>query len=79
LLHFQNQTAEITTDECVSKLMTHIQNYRKGALDNKLKDRLSYNKDNAVLKAKSLPRFANPFTDVYLFIEKLDKMAYTKA
>jgi hypothetical protein len=77
LLHWQNQTAELTTDECVSKLMTHIQNYRKGALDNKLKDRLSDNKDNAVLKAKSLPRFANPFTDIYLFIETLDKIPHT--
>jgi hypothetical protein len=77
LLHFQNQTGEITTDECVSKLMTHIQNYRKGAIDNRLKDRLSDNKENAVSKAKSLPRFANPFTDIYLFIETLDKILHT--
>ncbi|MDR0605981.1 MAG: RloB family protein [Bacteroidales bacterium] len=74
LLHYRSQIAELTSEECVSKLMGHIQNYRKGVLDNKLKDKLSENKNNAISRAKSLPRFNNPFTDVYLFIEELDRI-----
>jgi hypothetical protein len=74
LLHCQNQTAELTTEECVSKLTNHIRNYRKGVLDDKLKDKLLENKNYAVSRAKSLPEFTNPSTNVYRFIEELDSI-----
>jgi hypothetical protein len=77
LLHCQNQTAELTTDECVSKLMNHIQNYRKGILDNRLKDKLSDHKNDALSRAKSLPGLTNPSTNVYRLIEELDRIQRT--
>jgi hypothetical protein len=74
LLHYQSQTAELTTEECVSKLMNHMRSYQKGALDNQLKDKLLENKNIAVSRAKSLPGFANPSTDVYRFVEELERL-----
>jgi hypothetical protein len=72
LLHCLNQTAELTTVECVSKLKQNIRDYRKGELDDKIKGKLSDHKDKAISRAKSLTAFSNPSTNVYTLVEELE-------
>ena len=74
LLHCQNQTASITSKECVSKLKQHIKNYQKGVFDDKLKSKIIENKDKSVLRAKSLTEFSNPSSTVYKLMEDLDEI-----
>ena len=72
LLHCQTQTASITSDECVRKLNNHIPQYRKGAIDEKLKSKMVEHKNKSMVRAKDLPEFCNPSTDIYRLIEELD-------
>jgi hypothetical protein len=74
LLHCQNQTAELTTTACHSKLTNHIRDYKKGTLCDKLKTKLANNKNDAISRAMSLRSPDNPFTDVYRFIKELDSL-----
>ncbi|GHT65226.1 abortive infection protein [Bacteroidia bacterium] len=74
LLHFKNQTAELTSENCVSELTNHFGNYKKGVLNEKLKDKLLNNKNIVVSRAKNLVEFKNPSTNVYVFVEELDKI-----
>jgi hypothetical protein len=73
LLHCMPQSAELTSEQCLSTLKNHIKNYKKGALDNKLKEKLSENRDKAIERAKKLPAFTNPSTMMYKFVEELEK------
>ncbi|GHS92828.1 hypothetical protein FACS1894203_5410 [Bacteroidia bacterium] len=75
LLHFANQNAELTSGECVSKLINNVRHYQKGNLDDKLKEKLCENKAEAIKRAQSLPNFNNPSTSIYKFVEELDKIA----
>nr|AGS51771.1 hypothetical protein [uncultured bacterium contig00046] len=72
MLHCQEQTAELTSDKCISELEKHLENYKKGTLDSSLKKILSLNKDTAIKRAKSLNANKNPSTSIYVLIEKLD-------
>ena len=72
LLHYQNQTAGLTSDECVSKLKNHISGYKKGFFDDKLKAKMINNKSESISRAKALTDFCNPSTNVYQFVEELD-------
>ena len=72
LLHCQSQTASLRSEECISKLRNHINNYKKGALDDKLKSKIINNKDKSISRAKGLTEFTNPSTTVYKLIEELD-------
>jgi hypothetical protein len=72
LLHCLNQTAELTTNECVSKLKQNIRNYRKGELNDRIKCKLSDHKDEAISRAKLLTAFSNPSTNVYILVEALE-------
>jgi hypothetical protein len=75
LLHFINQNAELSSDECVSKLINNVRHYQKGNLEDKLKAKLFENKNKAITRAKSLSGFANPSTSIYKFVEELEKIA----
>ena len=72
LLHFQNQKANLTSEECVSKLKNYISSYKKGVLDEKLKSKLIENKGNSISRAKALTEFYNPSTNVYKLVEELE-------
>ncbi|MDR0560476.1 MAG: RloB family protein [Prevotellaceae bacterium] len=74
LLHFQEQKAELTTDECVKKLSTHIPNYVKGSFDKILETKIIKNKETAIVRARKIVELKNPSTNVYVFVEELDKI-----
>ena len=74
LLHCQNQTASLTSGECISKLKNHINSYQKGFFDDKLKTRMVENKNKSISRAKVLSEFCNPSTNVYTLVEELDKI-----
>jgi len=78
LLHFQNQTANLTSEECVSKLKNYNNSYKKGALDEKLKSKLADNKGKAISIAKRLAEFCNPSTTVYKLVEELEEIKKQK-
>jgi hypothetical protein len=76
LLHFINQTASLTSDQCLSKIASNIKKYQKGYLDEKLKLKLDRNKTKATARAKALHGPGNPSTLVYQLIEQLEKTAH---
>jgi len=71
LLHFQNQTAELTKRECEEKLNKYTKQYKKGLLCENIKDKILKNQDKAIERAKSLTGFENPSTNIYVLAEKL--------
>ena len=73
LLHFHNQTSEITSKKCVEKLYEHIANYKKGKLTEHIKTELNENQHNAIKRAKELTESKNPSTNIYVFVEELEK------
>jgi hypothetical protein len=74
LLHYENQTAKLTSEECVSKLKHSVTQYKKGSLDEKMKKKLYENKTDAISRAKALNEFNNPYTSIYKFVEELDNL-----
>jgi len=72
LLHYQQQTSELTSSQCLSELGKHINGYKKGILCASLKEVLSVNKDEAIKRAESLNVDKNPSTSIYVLIKKLD-------
>jgi len=72
LLHCQNQTASLSSEVCISKLKIHIQKYKKGVFDEKLKSKIIENKSKSISRAKALSELCNPSTNVYKLIEELD-------
>ena len=76
LLFYQNQTASLTSKDCVKKLTEHVQNYKKGYTKD-LEKKLSENKEEAIRRAKKLALFENPSTNVYQLVEDLEMKKYT--
>jgi hypothetical protein len=74
LLHFLDQKSHLTSEECNLQIKSHIENYQKGHLDEKLKAHLSEYQSDAIARAKSLPTSANPSTSVYKLIEELNTL-----
>jgi len=72
LLHCVNQTAPLSSNECVSKLDSHVKRYKKGCLSENFKARLTENKIKAIERAKLLPAGQNPSTLIYRLVEALD-------
>ena len=72
LLHCQDQKTSLTSKECISKLKIHIKKYKKGVFDDKLKNKIIERKSKSISRAKALPEFCNPSTNVYKLIEELD-------
>lgn len=73
LLHYRNQTANISTRQCISDLTNLNPNYEKGKLNNQLQIKLKSKISIAVKRAKSKNKFENPSTTIYKFVEILDK------
>lgn len=75
LLHYKNQTASITTDDCIHQLSNRNRiNYKKGVIDSQLENKLSENCAKACERAKGLVLFNNPSSNMNEFIDELDKI-----
>jgi len=74
LLHFKNQTANISTKECIRELSNRIRReYKKGTIEGPLEEKLMESCQKACKRAKNLELFLNPSTNMYLLIENLEK------
>jgi hypothetical protein len=74
LLHFKNQSSSITEDDCIRQISNRNRStYVKGIIDESLRLRLSDRRGEACVRAKALPPLNNPSTNMYLFIEALEK------
>ena len=70
LLHYKNQTAHITTDDCIKELCNRNHNsYKKGVIDQRLKDKLNERRANACKRAEQKELFKNPSTNIYELIQ----------
>jgi len=78
LLHCENQIAELSTDDCIKKLLNHIKNYKKGGFDKKLEKKTVDNQDKAIERAEKLKLYQNPSTNVCHFIENLERVKNRK-
>jgi hypothetical protein len=75
LLHYKNQTAEITSQDCCRELSNRNRNsYKKGIIDPKLESKLSEICTKACDRAKGLVLFDNPSSNMYVFIEELESV-----
>lgn len=75
LLHYKNQTANITTDNCIRELCNRNQNnYKKGVLDTKLREKLLEKCSDACKRAKQKELFDNPSTNLYELMEILEEI-----
>ncbi|MCL2414241.1 MAG: RloB family protein [Bacteroidales bacterium] len=80
LLHYQHQTASLPTKDCEQKICGMIKEYKKGHLDEKMKSTIVANQNEAIKRAESLIKadvpveLNNPSTDVYRFVEELEKV-----
>ena len=76
LLHYQNQTASIKTKDCVRNLKNMNPSYKKGTIDQALKNKFRLRKkcSEACNRAKQLDPDKNPSSNIYEFIEALEKV-----
>lgn len=74
LLHYKNQAAHISTDNCIQQLSNRNQNdYKKGLIDNKLKEKLNQRISTACKRAKQTRLYENPSTIIFELIEILEQ------
>lgn len=75
LLHYKNQTANITTEKCIRQLSNRNKNkYKKGVIDSQLEIKLSGICAKACERAKELTLFNNPSSNMNVFIEELENV-----
>ena len=74
LLHYKNQTANINNVRCCREMTNRNRTYKKGLIDNKLKEKLISKIEDALKRAKELTEFNNPSSTVYKLIEVLDEL-----
>lgn len=78
LLHYKNQTAEITTKKCIEELTSRNRvEYKKGLIDNKLSEKLTERFQDACRRAKKLQNETNPSSSIYELIEVLEEVKNT--
>ena len=78
LLHFQEQTANISNKDCERELKKHNPNYEKGRISASFSETLFENKNEAIKRAKKLKILNNPSSNMYEFIELLEKSKLCK-
>lgn len=74
LLHYKNQTANINSERCCREMVNRNRVYKKGAIDKKLKEKLTSKIGDAINRAKALTENNNPSSTVYKLIEILDEL-----
>jgi len=73
LLHYKNQTAHITPEDCIKQLSNrNHNNYKKGFIDRKLRERLDEKYQDACKKAKQKEPYKNPSSNIYELIKILE-------
>ncbi len=73
LLHYKNQTATLTGNDCIKELNNRNRNsYRKGIIDSHLKNKLKEKCVDACKRSKQSKPFDNPSTNMYILIETLE-------
>ena len=73
LLHCEDRRAEISSDDCLDRLLRHIPTYRKGGLSRELVRVLESEGELATARAGGLPDRGNPSTDIPRLISELKK------
>ena len=74
LLHYKNQTATLSTNDCIRELSNRNRNeYKKGEINYKLKEKLKERHFDACKKAKRTKLFNNPSTNIYILIDKISE------
>jgi hypothetical protein len=75
LLHYKNQTANITENECIRQLNNRNKSlYKKGFIDYNLKKYLDVKQKIACNRAKKTVLYNNPSTNIFVFIDELEKV-----
>jgi len=77
LLHFINQTAEISSYICNKKLKSYFKSYQKGSINLKMLQILDEKQSEAMVRAKNLSISNNPSSNVHLFITELERISNT--
>lgn len=73
LLHYEECRSEISTKNCMGRLLSHSGCYFKGKLTESEKQILTAKISDATNRAKRLHEYRNPSTTVYRLVELLNK------
>ncbi len=74
LLHYKNCRGHISEADCIRELENRNRSvYKKGSLDKALKSRLDEKRQDACKRAKNLNLYENPSSNMFEFIEELEK------
>lgn len=73
LLHCKNQTSELTSNQCNETLSRYIKTYDKGTLCPELLLRLGKHLADARHRAQKLTPLSNPSTNMYRFLDELER------
>jgi hypothetical protein len=74
-LHYKNQTATITEAKCIRELSNRNRiKYKKGIIDDKLKQKLDEKQRDAVCRAKNTKAYKNPSSSMFKLIEGLENV-----
>jgi hypothetical protein len=75
LLHYKNQVANISTNDCIKELSNrNNNNYKKGIIDYKLNEKLNKKSADACKRAKQLQTFNNPSSNMHKIIKILENI-----
>ena len=74
LLHYADQRAELSSNECVKRLTTCIRQYKKGELRTGDRLYLLSSQKDATDRSKKLKEYYNPSSTVYRLIDDLESM-----
>ena len=74
LLHCEDRRSEISSAECLEKLLHHIPNYRKACLSRELIEVLEAEGNKAANRADRLHSRGNPSTDIPRLISDLEEV-----
>jgi hypothetical protein len=77
LLHYQEQTTEISTKNCIASLKSHHIAYKKEVLDEILKAVLNSKQQKAIHRALKLAKYKNPSSEVFKLIQDLEEVRQT--
>ena len=72
LLHYNDQWTELSSSECVKRLLTCIRQYKKGVLRADDRQFLLSSQKDAAERAKKLMEYYNPSSTVYRLIDDLE-------
>ncbi|MBK7478928.1 MAG: RloB domain-containing protein [Bacteroidales bacterium] len=80
LLHYKNQTASISSQDCIRELSNRNRHsYQKGVIDKNLEIKLTENLTIACKRASHLILFNNPSSNMNVFINELDQAKRNKS